>query len=519
MTYALIAYLPPALLLAAAAAAFARPGRRPALIPMLAEGAAIAALAMAAAVMALLVAGGGASAQLPGALGQHIGVRVDPVSATMLLLVAFIGWVVVRYSRRYLDGEERQGAFTGWLMATLAAVALLVTAGTLAQLVLAWFAVGACIHRLLLFYPDRAGARRAARKKAVSARIGDVSILAAAILLGTGYGTGEIGAILDAARAGSAPAEAGWAAGLIVVAALMKSAQFPLHGWLTEVMEAPTPVSALLHAGIVNAGGFLVIRFADVMLLWPGALAVLALAGGFTALYASVVMLTQPAVKSSLAWSTIAQMGFMLLQCGLALFPLALLHIVAHSLYKAHAFLGAGREIARVAALRRPGPVAVPGIAAVGRAFALAVAIYVVFGFLFGFAGKAPQIVAMGAILVMGTAYLLAQGLADAAPAALTRWMAIYSAAAAVAYFGLQTLASWATAGTLPPPPEADGLEWAVIVLSVLSFGFVALAQAMLPLWSHHPAAAALRVHIANGFYANAIADRLLGSWSRTTAN
>jgi NAD(P)H-quinone oxidoreductase subunit 5 len=125
-------------------------------------------------------------------------------------------------------------------------------------------------------------------------------------------------------------------------------------------METPTPVSALLHAGVINAGGFLLIRFADVMLLSPGVLAVLVMLGGFTALFGGLVMLTQSAVKTSLAWSTVAQMGFMILQCGLALFPLALLHIVAHSLYKAHAFLASGAGGDGVAAIRRPGPVAIP---------------------------------------------------------------------------------------------------------------------------------------------------------------
>ncbi len=157
------------------------------------------------------------------------------------------------------------------------------------------------------------------------------------------------------------------------------------------------------------------------MLLAPGVLAVLAMVGGFTALFGGLVMLTQPAVKTSLAWSTVAQMGFMILQCGLALFPLALLHIVAHSLYKAHAFLASGGAVELVAAIRRPGPVAIPGAAAVGRAFLLALGIYVVVGAAFGFGDKSPQAIALGAILIFGVAYLLAQGLADAAPRALTR--------------------------------------------------------------------------------------------------
>ena len=183
-----------------------------------------------------------------------------------------------------------------------------------------------------------------------------------------------------------------------------------MHGWLTEVMEAPTPVSALLHAGVINAGGFLLIRFADVMLLAPSVLAGLVLIGGFTALFAGLVMLTQPAVKTSLAWSTVAQMGFMILECGLALFPLALLHIVAHSLYKAHSFLASGGAVELIAANRRPGPVAIPKAGAVGRAFLLALVIYAVVGFGFAFQHKSPQAIALGAILIFGVAYMLAQG-------------------------------------------------------------------------------------------------------------
>jgi NAD(P)H-quinone oxidoreductase subunit 5 len=247
-------------------------------------------------------------------------------------LVAFIGWVVIRYSGTYLDGEARQGAFTGWMSLTLAAVLLLVLSGNLVQLVLAWIATGLFLHRLLLFYADRIQAQRAAAKKFVSARLGDAALIGAAVLLVCAYGTGNIAAILDAARSGGGGGLATVAAVLLAVAGLLKSAQFPFHGWLTEVMETPTPVSALLHAGVINAGGFLIIRFADVMLLSPTVMAVLVLFGGFTAIFGSLVMLTQPAVKTSLAWSRIAQMGFIILECGLWLFPLALLHIVAHSL-------------------------------------------------------------------------------------------------------------------------------------------------------------------------------------------
>ncbi len=504
-------YMAPLALALAAAVSFRGPQFRPRLSLRLAELAALAALAAAAVEVAALAVGGARTGTVvPGVLVA----RLDLVSATMLTLVAFVGWIVLRYSSRYLDGEARQGAFTGWMCATLAAVMLLVIAGTLAQLVAAWIATSLFLHRLLLFYPERVQARRAARKKFLAARAGDAALIGAAVLLWASYGTGDIAAILAAARGGEAPVAVQIAAALLGIAALLKSAQFPTQGWLTEVMETPTPVSALLHAGIVNAGGFLLIRFAEIMILAPGVLAVVAVVGGFTALLGSLVMLTQPAVKTSLAWSTVAQMGFMMLQCGLALFPLALLHIVAHSLYKAHAFLAAGAAIERVASIRRPGPVAVPNGPAVGRAFLLALAVYAVVGAAFGFSDKSPQAIALGAILILGVAYLIAQGLADAAPRALTQRTLVFSGAAAVGYFALQTASLHLAQGALPPTPPAGPLEWGLIVLAVLSFGVVAVAQALFPLWAYHPAAAGLRVHLANGLYVNAVVDRLLGSWS-----
>ncbi|MFN2328338.1 MAG: proton-conducting transporter membrane subunit [Chromatocurvus sp.] len=512
--FSVLPMIAPALLIVAAGIAFARPGRRPLTVLRLAEGAALAALAVAIGSAVLLVSQGAATLQLFGIGDVVLSTRLDVVSATMLILVAFVGWVVLRFSVSYLDGELRQGAFIGWMLATLAAVLFLVQAGTLYQLVVGWVATSLCLQRLLTFYRDRAQATRAGRKKFIVARVGDVALISAATLLTIGYGTADIGTILSAARDGDAPATAQWAAGLLALAAVLKSAQFPMHGWLTEVMEAPTPVSALLHAGVINAGGFLLVRFADVMLLSPGVLAVLVIVGGVSALLGGLAMLAQPAVKTSLAWSTIAQMGFMLMQCGLALFPLALLHIVAHSLYKAHAFLVSGTAVEAVAAIRRPGPVAVPRLGAVGRAFALALAIYALISFIFGIDEKSAQAIALGAILIFGVAYLLAQGLADAAPRALTLRTLRYSVLVSLGYFALQRGSEWLTAGTLPATPAPGALEWTLIVLAVTSFGLVAVAQSMFPLWAYHPAVAGLRVHLSNGLYANALFDRLIGNWS-----
>jgi NAD(P)H-quinone oxidoreductase subunit 5 len=513
MPAALLLLLPPAILTLAAVIAFAGPSFRPRWSPRIAEAAALLCFGIAALAATLLATGYAPATSAPMAAEIAGYLRLDAVSAIMTVLVSFIGWIVLRYSAGYLDGEARQGPFLGWMALTLAAVLTFVAAGHLAVLVTAWVATSLALHRLLLFYPERAEAQRAARKKFLTARAADAALIAATAILWSSFGTGDIAAIAEGASQGGASHAITIAAGLIAIAAVLKSALFPLQGWLTEVMETPTPVSALLHAGVINAGGYLLIRLADVMSAAPGALAFLAIVGGLSALVAGLAMLAQSAVKTALAWSTVGQMGFMILQCGLGLWPLALLHIVAHSLYKAHAFLSSGNAVEDVAATRRPGPVATPNGSAVARAFTAALIIYALVGAAFGFDDKSPQALALGAILVFGVAYLIAQGLADAAPLALTRRTALASLAAATSYFLLQLGAEWLTRGVLPPAPEAGALEWALIVLAVLSFGAAAVAQSLFPVWSSHPAALGLRVHLANGLYANAVFDRLIGGW------
>jgi NAD(P)H-quinone oxidoreductase subunit 5 len=506
-----LSFLAPLVLLATALGALARPGRRPRSSPWLCELVALLALALAAAGVVQLVVQGPQIWSVGTGAGL-LALRLDAVSATMALLVAFVGWVVVRYSRRYLDGEAREGWFHALMLATLGAVLVLVQSGSLVVLAAAVVAIGLGLRQLLLFYPERAEARRAAAKFTLVWGAGDAALILAAGLLWSAFGTADLAAIARLAAV-DLPLVAQGAVALLVLAAALKTASFPLHGWLTEVMEAPTPVSALLHAGIINAGGFLVIRMADLVQASPGAMAALVMIGGFTALFGAVVMLTQSAVKTALAWSTVAQMGFMLLQCGLGLWALALLHIVAHALYKAHAFLSSGRAVQEVAAVRRPGPVAAPGPAAVARAFVVAVALYaaVALGFTAVAGEKSAQALALGMILVFGVAYLVAQGLADAAPAALTRRTAVASAGAAIAYFAFHQVAGALWGSSLPAVPAAGALEWALIVLALLSFGLVAVAQALFPLWAHHPATAGLRVHLANGLYLNALLDRAIG--------
>ena len=214
-------------------------------------------------------------------------------------------------------------------------------------------------------------------------------------------------------------------------------------------------------------------------------------------------------------------MGFMLLQCGLGLWALALLHIVAHSLYKAHAFLSSGGAVTAVAALRRPGPVAIPNLGAVLKSFGLALVLYSIIAVLFMavLGPKTAQALALGAILIFGVAYLVAQGLADLAPSELTKRTVTASLAAAIGYFSFQALAGAVWGPGLPAAPVPGPLEWAMIVLAVISFGLVAFAQSLFPLWAHHPATAGLRVHLANGLYLNALLDRAIGGFRAAKSN
>ena len=300
---------------------------------------------------ALALAAVSFAAVLCGLRGSGFGLRADVVGALMLLLVAFVGWVIVRYSQPYLSGEHDERHYVRWLMATLAAVGVVVTTNHMLVLVLAWMATSMALHRLLTFFSERPAAVVAAHKKFIVGRAADLCMLGAAGLFAVAFQTLNIDQIrAHGVTSGmGAPLSQSAQAGvlLVVMAALLKCAQLPFHGWLIQVMEAPTPVSALLHAGIVNLGGFVLIRFAPLVSEVPAAQALLVAAGTATALLGALVMTTRISVKVMLAWSTCAQMGFMLMQCGLGAWDMALLHLLAHSLYKAHAFLSAGGAVRR----------------------------------------------------------------------------------------------------------------------------------------------------------------------------
>lgn len=485
--------------------------------------AALAALAVSISAGAAVALAGVQSTATLGARGIGLSIYLDAVSATMFALVSFVGAAVVRFSRNYLDGDPRQGRFLRQLCFTIAAVQALIIAGNLAALIVASIAMSMSLNRLLLFYGERRGAVLAARKKFVASRLADAALIGAGVCLYAAFGSLDYATLFaGATRAAGASALVIAATVLIALAALIKSAQLPLHGWILEVMETPTPVSALLHAGIINAGGFLVIRFADLMALSAPALQVLAVVGLITALFGSLVMLTQTSVKVSLAYSTIAQMGFMLLQCGLGAFGAALLHIVAHSLYKAHAFLSSGSVIDLLRASWSPSPGGAPHPAR----FAIALVVVLVGAFgvsaAFGatFADK-PGVFALGAILMMSLTLLVANGL-DERPSVYVVGRTIAAALGVGAlYFGLQLGLDFVLAGAVPATaPLTSAFDLAILVLVIASFAGVTLLQSQMARVACIGCGQALYVHLSQGLYLNTIANRLaLWLWPARTAN
>lgn len=268
-----------------------------------------------------------------------------PLGSVLAILVQFLGTVIGAFSARYLHGEASARRYLMALAGVLASVHLLLMAGHWLVLIAAWSFVGYALQFLLCFYPDRPFALLAAHKKRLADRLADVLLTIAAGLAWWEVGSGSLADLkTHVARNGLSPVLHASAV-LLVVAVVLRTALLPVHGWLTQVMEAPTPVSALLHAGVVNLGGHVLILFGPLLEQATVARWLLVVFGLGTAVLAGLVMLTRVSIKVRLAWSTVAQMGFMVLECGLGLYTLAALHLVGHSLYKAHAFLSASTVV------------------------------------------------------------------------------------------------------------------------------------------------------------------------------
>jgi NAD(P)H-quinone oxidoreductase subunit 5 len=252
---------------------------------------------------------------------------------------------------------------------------------------------------------------------------------------------------------------------LLVVGVLLKSAQVPFHGWMLQVMEAPTPVSALLHAGVVNIGGFVMIRLAPLMAHAYIAQGILLGVGLFTTIVAALVMTTRAAIKGVLAWSTIGQMGFMLVQCGLGAWHLALLHLLAHSLYKAHTFLSAGSVVQqwRTSHLVHTPPTrlwhffpALVLVAIVVAPFYAATAVAT--GLVTGH--ESPALAPLALVLALSFAPMMGRAFSGGVRALVLALL--FALGASVAYFGWHLLFEL-IAPSLDAGVEASSFQWSIV--------------------------------------------------------
>jgi uncharacterized protein YbcC (UPF0753/DUF2309 family)/NADH:ubiquinone oxidoreductase subunit 5 (subunit L)/multisubunit Na+/H+ antiporter MnhA subunit len=513
---ALVTLLGPLALMGAAALAWRDRSPRARTALGATRAATLAAVLVAVAVLALAAFGEAKVSPLLGLAGLGFSVRIDALSAVMFALVATLGTFITEFSRNYLAGDRRQAVFMGDLMLTLACVLGLVVAGNLVQLTVLWSASSLALHRLLLFYRERPGAVVAARKKFVVARAGDVCLAIATGLLVHAFGTADIGALAAAAAEAPTRIEVQVAALLIGLTAFLKAAQFPAHGWLVEMQETPTPVSALLHAGILNGGTFLVVRLATVVRSSEPTLALLVVVGGFSAIFASVVMVTDARVKATLAYSSAAHMGFMLLLCGIGAYTVAIAHLVAHSFYKAHAFLSSGSAVDLARAARVPSSAKKVGLGRFVVALASASALVLGIGGLMGFDVRASFTnAALAAVMVLPLAHLIAQGLVGTPSPKLALRIAFGSALTALSFYSLERFGGAFLEHAVASPPPATGTLAAIVLAMLGAFAVVTLAQLVRP---GSALGSRLWVLARNGLYGNVQFDRLVGAGRVTVA-
>ena len=426
----------------------------------------------------------------------HDVVQLDIVSCCMFLLVSTIAMIVVRYSRTYLAGQRELDRFSRYLLLTVASVTVLVTSNHLAVLMVAWFATDVGLHQLLTFYRTRRQAIIVAHKKFLLSRVADACFVSSIVLIGGEMGSLRIDVVNAIAhKSGEISPTLHVATTLLVFGVLLKSAQLPFHGWMQQVMEAPTPVSALLHAGVVNIGGFVMIRLAPLMGHAFIAQDVLLGVGLFTTIVAALVMTTRTAIKGALAWSTIGQMGFMLVQCGLGAWHLALMHLLAHSLYKAHTFLSASSVVGQWRASHLVHAHEISLLHLMGAAIVVSAAVAPFYFATVLPTGHTAAIAPLALVLGLSFAPTIARALASGFRA--FGIAALFIIGASAAYFG------WHVVFELVAPEinagiEASELKWTIVVGGcVLLF----LAQSMMQTSPNGRFSKWLQPHLESGLY------------------
>ena len=277
------------------------------------------------------------------------GVMIDPLTCVMLFVVTGVGFLIHVYSTGYMAHEGGYYRFFGYLNLFMFSMLTLITANNLLLLFVGWEGVGLCSYLLIGFYFLRKSASDAGKKAFIVNRIGDAGFILGLFLMLGALGTiqfTEIGPAIAAGHFAMGDATLTAIALLLFVGATGKSAQLPLYVWLPDAMEGPTPVSALIHAAtMVTAGVYMLARTNAVFSMAPKALAVVAVIGAVTSIFAATMGLVQNDIKRVLAYSTVSQLGYMFLACGVGAFTAGVFHLMTHAFFKALLFLGSGSVI------------------------------------------------------------------------------------------------------------------------------------------------------------------------------
>ena len=315
--------------------------------------------------------------------------HIDALSIVMMSLVGFIGAVIASFAKRYLQGDVKYHQFFILLSLLIASIMVMVCADHVLLFAAMWLISNLLLARLMIHKKSWKAAYASGKLAAKNFLIGYSAIVCGLFLLCMGSSALSIQNILHSSIN---PVLLFPGLGLLLIGAMTQSAIWPFHRWLISSLNSPTPVSALMHAGLINGGGFLLARFAHLYLKVPSFLLVIFLLGLFSALVGTVWKMMQQDVKRMLAFSTMSQMGFMFVQCGLGLFPAALAHLCWHGMFKAYLFLGSA-NVAKQKKININKPISI-------SAFLLAV--------ICGFVGAMTfSYVSYGQIFPMNTAILL----------------------------------------------------------------------------------------------------------------
>jgi NADH-quinone oxidoreductase subunit L len=280
------------------------------------------------------------------ALGVEASLLWDPLAAMMTLIVTGVGFLIHVYAIGYMHGDPRFGRFFGYLNLFVGSMLILVLAANFAVMFVGWELVGLSSYLLISFWFERPSAAAAGKKAFIVNRIGDWGFLVGLMAIFAAFGTFSYSVVFEEAPLTLSEGTATLITLLLFVGAVGKSAQIPLYVWLPDAMEGPTPVSALIHAAtMVTAGIYMVARTAVLFELAPTTLVVVATVGAATALYAATLAVGQRDIKRVLAYSTISQLGYMVMAVGVTAFTAGLFHLMTHAFFKALLFLGAGAVI------------------------------------------------------------------------------------------------------------------------------------------------------------------------------